>query len=50
MLTEAASQVAPVVSEARTLDRFIAPAAGASLGLGPQSLVELGPQLGQPVP
>jgi len=25
MLTEAASQVAPVVSEARTLDRFIAP-------------------------
>jgi starch phosphorylase len=26
MLTEAASQVAPVVSEARTLDRFIAPA------------------------
>ena len=26
MLTEAASQVAPIVSEARTLDRFIAPA------------------------
>src|SRR5580693_5278633 len=26
MLTEAAAQVAPVVSEARTLDRFIAPA------------------------
>ena len=26
MLAEAASQVAPVVSEARTLDRFIAPA------------------------
>ena len=26
MLVEAASQVAPVVSEARTLDRFIAPA------------------------
>src|SRR6201987_2602114 len=26
MLTEAATQVAPVVSEARTLDRFIAPA------------------------
>src|ERR1700733_13002341 len=26
MLTEAASEVAPVVSEARTLDRFIAPA------------------------
>jgi len=25
MLTEAAAQVAPVVSEARTLDRFIAP-------------------------
>jgi starch phosphorylase len=28
MLVEAASQVAPVVSEARTLDRFIAPAQG----------------------
>ena len=26
MLCEAAAQVAPVVSEARTLDRFIAPA------------------------
>ena len=26
MLAEAAAQVAPVVSEARTLDRFIAPA------------------------
>src|SRR6202023_2273699 len=26
MLTEAAAQVAPIVSEARTLDRFIAPA------------------------
>src|SRR5205807_9943305 len=26
MLTEAAAQLAPVVSEARTLDRFIAPA------------------------
>ena len=26
MLVEAAAQVAPVVSEARTLDRFIAPA------------------------
>ena len=26
MLVEAANQVAPVVSEARTLDRFIAPA------------------------
>ena len=42
MLTEAATQVAPVVSEARTLDRFIAPVAGAALGAGPQSVVELG--------
>ena len=41
-------QVAPVVSEARTLDRFIAPP-GAPLVPGPQSLVELGPRLCQPL-
>ena len=42
MLVDAAAQVAPVVSEARTLDRFIASGAGAALGAGAQPLVELG--------
>ena len=43
MLTEAANQVAPVVSEARTLDRFIAPGAGeAGWELARQRVVELG--------
>ena len=50
MLADAAAQVAPVVSEARTLDRFIAPVAGATLVAGPQSVVELGPRFHQPVP
>ena len=50
MLVEAANQVAPVVSEARTLDRFIAPAQERLWALGAQSLVELGPGLHQPVP
>ena len=43
MLTEAAAQVAPVVSEARTLDRFIAPVSGKVVGAGAEFVVELGP-------
>ena len=50
MLAEAAAQVAPVVSEARTLDRFIAPAAGAAVVAGAQSVVELGSRFHQLVP
>ena len=50
MLTEAATQVAPVVSEARTLDRFIAPSAGTALGACAEFVVELGPQFRQPLP
>jgi signal transduction protein with GAF and PtsI domain len=49
LLSDAASQVAPVVSEARTLDRFIAPAQE-KLGSCAQCLVELGPRLHQPLP
>ena len=49
MLVEAANEVAPVVSEARTLDRFIAPAQETPLVSCPQPLVELGPRLHQPV-
>ena len=45
MLAEAAAQVAPVVSEARTLDRFIAPVQERLWSLGAQSLVELGSRL-----
>ncbi len=47
MLVEAADQVAPIVSEARTLDRFIAPAQETTLGAGSQRLVELGSRLHQ---
>ena len=50
MLTDAAAQVAPVVSEARTLDRFIAPGAGAAVVAGAQFVVELGSRFHQPVP
>ena len=49
MLTEAATQVAPVVSEARTLDRFIAPLQERLWALGAQFVVELGSQFRQPV-
>ena len=42
MLAEAAAQVAPVVSEARTLDRFIAPAQERLVVAGAQFVVELG--------
>jgi signal transduction protein with GAF and PtsI domain len=48
MLAEAAAQVAPVVTQARTLGRFIAPAQS-GLGFGPQSVVELGPRYQQPI-
>jgi starch phosphorylase len=48
MLVEAANQVAPVVSEARTLDRFIARRRNA-LVAGAQPVVELGSRLRQPV-
>ena len=47
MLAEAAEQVAPVVSEARTLDRFVAPAQERLWALAQQRLVELGPRLHQ---
>ncbi len=50
MLAEAAAQVAPVVSEARTLDRFIAPVQERLVGAGAQPVVELGPRFRQPVP
>ena len=46
MLAEAAAQVAPVVSETRTLDRFIAPAQE-RLVVGSQPVVELGSRLRQ---
>ncbi len=49
MLVEAANQVAPVVSEARTLDRFIAPAQEKLWAVGAQRVVELGPGLREPV-
>ncbi len=50
MLTEAAAQLAPVVSEARTLDRFIAPIQERLWSLARNLVVELGSRLHQPVP
>ena len=49
MLVEAADQVAPVVSEARTLDRFIAPAQERLWALARNRVVELGSGLCEPV-
>ena len=49
MLVEAADQVAPVVSEARTLDRFIAPAQERLWPLARNVCVELGSRMRQPV-
>ncbi len=42
MLVDAASELAPVVSEARTLDRFIAPVQRKTMVTCAESLVELG--------
>ncbi len=50
MLAEAAAQVAPVVSEARDAGSLYRSCAGAALGAGSQSLVELGSRCHQPVP
>ena len=49
MLAEAAAQVAPVVSEARTRRSLHCSLPGAALVAGAQSLVELGPRLRQSV-
>ncbi len=49
MLTEAADQLAPVVSEARTRRSLHRSGAGAALGPGAECLLELGSRVHQPV-
>ena len=50
MLVTAGAQVAPIVSEARALGQFVAPAQRAAAAAGAEPVVELGQRNDQPVP